>query len=138
MLNIYYITIDAYFSAGIFVCGPCPVAAIQQRCFGAPYDAPFIYASVDADVVRLIVRDGLVVERMLDTESVGQLIYTKSIGSDNPDNLTQAYKSKKSKTRPSFCDTFNKERFTKIKQDTVVVYVLLKAANLCYDQHDAM
>lgn len=87
----------ASFSAGVFVCGPCPVAAIQQRCFSAPYDAPFIYASVDADVVRLIVRNGLVVERTVDTESVGRLIYTKSIGSDQPDNLTQAYKSKKSK-----------------------------------------
>ncbi|KAM4610653.1 protein-glutamine gamma-glutamyltransferase 2-like [Polymixia lowei] len=80
-------------SSGIFCCGPCPVAAIQRGYLNVPYDAAFIYASIDADVVRLIVRDGLVVGRSVDTECVGQLIYTKSIGSDTPENLTQAYKS---------------------------------------------
>ncbi|XP_070694981.1 protein-glutamine gamma-glutamyltransferase 2-like [Pempheris klunzingeri] len=82
-------------SAGIFCCGPCPVAAIQRRCLGAPYDASFIYASVDADVIRLIIRNGHVVGRTVDTEGVGQLIYTKSIGSDRPENLTGTYKGKK-------------------------------------------
>ncbi|KAM9855182.1 LOW QUALITY PROTEIN: protein-glutamine gamma-glutamyltransferase 2-like [Aulostomus maculatus] len=81
-------------SAGIYTCGPCPVVAVQQRCLGAPYDSAFIYASVDADIVRLIVRDGLVVGRTVDTEWVGQLIYTKCIGSDTPENLTQSYKRK--------------------------------------------
>ncbi|XP_008316607.1 protein-glutamine gamma-glutamyltransferase 5-like isoform X2 [Cynoglossus semilaevis] len=82
-------------SAGIYVCGPCPVAAIQQRCLKAPYDAPFIYASVDADVIRLIVRNGLVVGRKVDSECVGALIYTKGIGTDKPENLTNSYKMKK-------------------------------------------
>nr|XP_040048606.1 LOW QUALITY PROTEIN: protein-glutamine gamma-glutamyltransferase 5-like [Gasterosteus aculeatus aculeatus] len=39
-------------SAGVFCCGPCPVAAVRERRYDARYDAPFIYASVDADVVR--------------------------------------------------------------------------------------
>ncbi|XP_034733559.1 protein-glutamine gamma-glutamyltransferase 5-like [Etheostoma cragini] len=82
-------------SGGIFCCGPCPVAAIQQHCLRAPYDTSFVYASVDANVVRMIVRNGLVVERKVDTECVGKLIYTKSIGSDSPENLTQTYKNKK-------------------------------------------
>ncbi|XP_069550242.1 protein-glutamine gamma-glutamyltransferase 5-like [Brachyistius frenatus] len=82
-------------SAGTFCCGPCPVAAIQRRCLGAPYDSSFVYACVDADVIRLIVRDGLVVGRTVDNECVGQLIYTKSVGSDRPENLTQTYKGKK-------------------------------------------
>ncbi|XP_028439713.1 protein-glutamine gamma-glutamyltransferase 5 [Perca flavescens] len=81
-------------SEGIFCCGPCPVAAVKQRCLRAPYDTSFVYASIDADVIRMIVRNGLVVERKVDTESVGQLICTKSIGSDSPENLTQTYKSK--------------------------------------------
>ncbi|XP_035864082.1 protein-glutamine gamma-glutamyltransferase 5-like [Sander lucioperca] len=81
-------------SAGKFCCGPCPVAAIQRHCLRAPYDTSFVYASVDADVIRMIVRNGLVVERKVDTECVGQLICTKSIGSDSPENLTQTYKSK--------------------------------------------
>lgn len=81
-------------SAGTFCCGPCPVVAIQRRCLSTPYDTSFVYASVDADVIRLIVRDGLVVGRKVDTECVGELIYTKSIGSDRPQDLTQTYKSK--------------------------------------------
>nr|XP_020517098.1 protein-glutamine gamma-glutamyltransferase 2-like [Labrus bergylta] len=84
-------------SAGIYCCGPCPVVAIQQHCLGALYDSGFISASVDADIIRLIVSDGLVVERTVDTEAVGQLIYTKSIGSDRPENLTPAYKGKKTR-----------------------------------------
>ncbi|KAM9351055.1 protein-glutamine gamma-glutamyltransferase 2-like [Symphorus nematophorus] len=88
-------------SAGIFCCGPCPVVAIQRRCLRAPYDSPFIYASVDADIIRLIVRNGLVVGRTVDTDWVGQLIYTKSIGSDRPQNLTHTYKRKKGRRPPS-------------------------------------
>ncbi|XP_029911867.1 protein-glutamine gamma-glutamyltransferase 5-like [Myripristis murdjan] len=80
-------------SAGVYCCGPCPVVAIQRGCLNVPYDTSFIYASVDADVVRMIVRDGLVVDRTVDTQWVGQLIYTKSIESDRPENLTRAYKS---------------------------------------------
>ncbi|KAM4562554.1 protein-glutamine gamma-glutamyltransferase 5-like [Odontesthes bonariensis] len=82
-------------SAGMFRCGPCPVAAIQRRCLNVLYDTPFLYAAVDADVVRLIVRNGLVVGWTVDTESVGQLICTKSINSDRPENLVQSYKGKK-------------------------------------------
>uniref|UniRef100_A0A8D0AZU0 protein-glutamine gamma-glutamyltransferase n=1 Tax=Sander lucioperca TaxID=283035 RepID=A0A8D0AZU0_SANLU len=89
-------------SAGKFCCGPCPVAAIQRHCLRAPYDTSFVYASVDADVIRMIVRNGLVVERKVDTECVGQLICTKSIGSDSPENLTQTYKSKNSKNQHSY------------------------------------
>uniref|UniRef100_A0A667Y5W3 protein-glutamine gamma-glutamyltransferase n=1 Tax=Myripristis murdjan TaxID=586833 RepID=A0A667Y5W3_9TELE len=86
-------------SAGVYCCGPCPVVAIQRGCLNVPYDTSFIYASVDADVVRMIVRDGLVVDRTVDTQWVGQLIYTKSIESDRPENLTRAYKSHQSKRR---------------------------------------
>ncbi|XP_047458175.1 protein-glutamine gamma-glutamyltransferase 2-like isoform X2 [Mugil cephalus] len=85
-------------SAGIFCCGPCPVTAVQQHCLGAPYDTPFIYASVNADIIRLIVRDGLVVGRTVDTDWVGQLIYTKKVGSDNPVNLIHNYKGTKEQT----------------------------------------
>lgn len=85
---------SSFLPPGIYVCGPCPVAAIQQRCLKAPYDAPFIYASVDADVIRLIVRNGLVVGRKVDSECVGALIYTKGIGTDKPENLTNSYKMK--------------------------------------------
>lgn len=79
------------------------MAAIQGHHFSARYDSGFVYASVDADIIRLIVRNGLVVGRMVDTECVGRLIYTKSIGSDRPENLTQNYKGKKGKTMSTVC-----------------------------------
>ncbi|XP_028266555.1 protein-glutamine gamma-glutamyltransferase 5-like [Parambassis ranga] len=82
-------------SGGTYCCGPCPVAAIQRRCLGARYDVPFICASMNADVIQLVVRDGLVVGRTVDTESVGRLIYTKRVGSDSPENLTQIYKGRR-------------------------------------------
>uniref|UniRef100_A0AAV2LWM6 protein-glutamine gamma-glutamyltransferase n=1 Tax=Knipowitschia caucasica TaxID=637954 RepID=A0AAV2LWM6_KNICA len=80
-------------SEGIYCCGPCPVSAVQNRVLRCAFDASFILASVDADVVRLIVRDGLVVGRSVDRQCVGQLIYTKSIGSNKPQNLTHTYKT---------------------------------------------
>ncbi|XP_061590885.1 protein-glutamine gamma-glutamyltransferase 5-like [Cololabis saira] len=82
-------------SAGRFRSGPCPVAAIQQRCLLASFDTAFLYASVDADVVRVIVRHGREVGRTVDTDSVGRLICTKSVSSDRPENLTQFYKGGK-------------------------------------------
>lgn len=103
------------FAAGIFRCGPCPVVAVQQHCFSTPYDTPFIYASVDADVVRLILRNGQVVGRKVDSEQVGQLIYTKSIGSDKPQNLARTYKGKKSKTGSAVFGAFYKEKSTELE-----------------------
>uniref|UniRef100_A0A3Q2QIM2 protein-glutamine gamma-glutamyltransferase n=1 Tax=Fundulus heteroclitus TaxID=8078 RepID=A0A3Q2QIM2_FUNHE len=88
-------------SGGLFRCGPCPVAAIKQRCLSVLYDTPFLYASVDGDVRRLIVHNGQVVGQTVDSETVGQLICTKSIGSDSPCNLTKTYKGLKSE-KPSF------------------------------------
>ncbi|XP_061528444.1 protein-glutamine gamma-glutamyltransferase 5-like isoform X2 [Phycodurus eques] len=82
-------------SAGVYRCGPCPVVAIRRRCLNTPYDTAFVYASVDADIVRVIVRSGKVVGRKVDTEWVGRLIFTKSIGSDAPEELTDSYKRKK-------------------------------------------
>lgn len=97
-------TLNTSFSAGIYSCGPCPVAAILQRDLGTPYDTGFVYASVDADIIRLIVRNGQVVGRMEDTKSVGQMICTKSVNSDKPENLTESYKREKSKTKSFFCE----------------------------------
>ncbi|TNN52564.1 Protein-glutamine gamma-glutamyltransferase 2 [Liparis tanakae] len=83
------------FSPGVFCCGPCPVVAVRRRYIRAPYDASFVYAAVDANVAQLILHEGRVVGRTLDAGWVGRLIYTKSIDSDSPENLTGTYKSKK-------------------------------------------
>uniref|UniRef100_A0A3Q2D5V4 protein-glutamine gamma-glutamyltransferase n=1 Tax=Cyprinodon variegatus TaxID=28743 RepID=A0A3Q2D5V4_CYPVA len=84
-------------SRGVYRCGPCPVAAIRERCLLVPYDTPFLYASVDGDVHRVIVDNGHVVGETLDSKAVGRLICTKSVGSSCLSNLTHSYKGLKSK-----------------------------------------
>uniref|UniRef100_A0A3P9LRN2 Transglutaminase-like domain-containing protein n=1 Tax=Oryzias latipes TaxID=8090 RepID=A0A3P9LRN2_ORYLA len=89
-------------SAGMYRCGPCPVAAILQRRLRTPYDGPFLCASVDADVIRLVVRNEEVVGRMVEPDIVGRLICTKSVGLDRPENLTWTYKQTRSEQQPGF------------------------------------
>lgn len=45
----------------------------------------------------MIVHDGMVLSKRVDSEVVGKLIYTKSVGSDSPENLTGSYKQKRGK-----------------------------------------
>lgn len=87
---------------GVFCCGPCPVRAIRQRHLKARFDAPFVYASVDADIVQKIVSDGRVVGKTVDTHSVGSFICTKSMHSDVAENLTLAYKCPQSERDDRF------------------------------------
>ncbi|KAG7283484.1 hypothetical protein CRUP_035277, partial [Coryphaenoides rupestris] len=82
----------AVLCTGIFCCGPCPVSALQRRQLGIPYDTAFVWASVDADVVRLIQRGGLVLGRDVDRHRVGRLICTKRPGANQPEDLTPQYK----------------------------------------------
>lgn len=99
---------------GTFRCGPCPVAAIKH-CINVPFDTRFLYAAVDGDVHRLIIRNGSVVGKKVDIDCVGELIYTKSVGSNSPQNLTMMYKSPK-------CNASNKS----------CVHILLKTSDgLC-------
>ena len=43
-------------SPGVYCCGPCPVKAIKEGELGAKYDAPFVYAEVNADIIHWIVK----------------------------------------------------------------------------------
>uniref|UniRef100_UPI0037E761C7 protein-glutamine gamma-glutamyltransferase 5-like isoform X2 n=1 Tax=Semicossyphus pulcher TaxID=241346 RepID=UPI0037E761C7 len=82
-------------SGGTYRCGPCPVVAIKEGRLEAAYDTSFVYASVDADIVRMIVSGKAVMQRKEDTKTVGKLIYTKSINSDTPEDLTPKYKDER-------------------------------------------
>lgn len=80
-------------SEGVFCCGPAPVKAIKEGELTKKYDAPFIYAEVNADVVeKLQLPNGKVVEISSSTKSVGQCISTKSVGSDERHDITHKYK----------------------------------------------
>lgn len=77
---------------GVFCCGPAPVKAVRERRTDLIYDIPFVYAEVNADVIKIIVRDGRVLSRSKDTERVGSLICTKAVGFPRYLNITRDYK----------------------------------------------
>ncbi|KAJ0036185.1 hypothetical protein NQD34_004862 [Periophthalmus magnuspinnatus] len=80
-------------SEGIFCCGPASVKAIKQGELTMKYDAPFIFAEVNADVVEMIrLPNGKVKEISSSTRSVGQCISTKCVGSNQRNDITHKYK----------------------------------------------
>ncbi|XP_059190792.1 protein-glutamine gamma-glutamyltransferase 2 [Centropristis striata] len=80
-------------SDGEFRCGPCPVAAIKEGNLGVKYDAPFVFAEVNADVIYWIVqRDGERRKIRVDQATVGRNISTKSVYGNHRDDITLQYK----------------------------------------------
>ncbi|XP_066520134.1 transglutaminase 5, like [Hoplias malabaricus] len=79
-------------SGGVYRCGPAPVKAIRERMLGVPFDTPFIFAEVNADVCVCIVGQGQVLSYTTEQHRVGSLICTKSIGSAHPQDITTTYK----------------------------------------------
>ncbi|XP_015252084.1 PREDICTED: protein-glutamine gamma-glutamyltransferase 5-like [Cyprinodon variegatus] len=108
-------------SRGVYRCGPCPVAAIRERCLLVPYDTPFLYASVDGDVHRVIVDNGHVVGETLDSKAVGRLICTKSVGSSCLSNLTHSYKGLKKVYRHDLRDKMECRTSSQFSSDVHVV-----------------
>ncbi|XP_072552168.1 protein-glutamine gamma-glutamyltransferase 2-like [Salminus brasiliensis] len=80
-------------SEDIYCCGPAPLRAIKEGDLTVKYDAPFVYAEVNADVVEYItLRDGRHVKVDGSTTAVGQCISTKAVGSDEREDITHLYK----------------------------------------------
>lgn len=79
----------------MYRCGPAPVKAIRERQIDMAYDVPFIYAEVNADVHVYIVRQTQVLGYTTDKDRVGLLICTKSLGSNQPQDITYTYKYSK-------------------------------------------
>ncbi|KAL4006119.1 hypothetical protein ACER0C_005832 [Sarotherodon galilaeus] len=80
-------------SNGVFRCGPCPVTAIKEGNLGVKYDAPFVFAEVNADIIHWIVqRNGQRRKIRVDHATVGRNISTKSVYGDFRDDVTLHYK----------------------------------------------
>lgn len=43
-------------SSDEYRCGPCPVTAIKEGNLNVKYDAPFIFAEVNADIITWMVK----------------------------------------------------------------------------------
>lgn len=77
---------------GVYCCGPVPVKAIKEGDLLSKYDAPFVFAEVNADVkTSRRNKDGSTTE-VFSTEVVGQKISTKCVGSDAREDITHLYK----------------------------------------------
>ncbi|XP_054638083.1 protein-glutamine gamma-glutamyltransferase 2-like, partial [Dunckerocampus dactyliophorus] len=80
-------------SDGVYCCGPASLRAIKEGELTKKYDAPFIFAEVNADVVDLVrLSNGKFVKFGGSTKSVGRFISTKSVGSDERHDITHQYK----------------------------------------------
>uniref|UniRef100_A0A8D0CV35 Protein-glutamine gamma-glutamyltransferase 2 n=1 Tax=Sander lucioperca TaxID=283035 RepID=A0A8D0CV35_SANLU len=82
-------------SEGVFCCGPSSLKAIREGDLTKKYDAPFIFAEVNADVVDLVcLSNGETVKFRDSTDSnyVGCFISTKAVGSDERHDITHQYK----------------------------------------------
>uniref|UniRef100_A0A8D3D902 protein-glutamine gamma-glutamyltransferase n=1 Tax=Scophthalmus maximus TaxID=52904 RepID=A0A8D3D902_SCOMX len=84
-------------SEGEFCCGPCPVAAIKEGDLAMKYDAPFVFAEVNADIIYWMVGpDG---QRKKVTSGVGKSISTKSVNGDFRQDVTLHYKYPEGSTK---------------------------------------
>ncbi|KAM4563545.1 protein-glutamine gamma-glutamyltransferase 2-like [Odontesthes bonariensis] len=82
-------------SDGVFCCGPASLKAIREGEVTTKYDAPFIFAEVNADVEDLVrLSNGKFVAFSGSTKSVGRFISTKAVGSNERHDITHQYKYK--------------------------------------------
>ncbi|XP_027725824.1 protein-glutamine gamma-glutamyltransferase 5 isoform X2 [Vombatus ursinus] len=79
-------------SNGVYCCGPASVRAIKEGEVDLNYDTAFAFSMVNADCVSWLVYGGKEQKLHRDTSLVGNLISTKSIQSDEREDVTENYK----------------------------------------------
>ncbi|XP_019566418.2 coagulation factor XIII A chain [Rhinolophus sinicus] len=80
-------------SDGMYRCGPASVQAIKHGHVCFQFDAPFVFAEVNSDLVYITAKkDGTQVVEAIDTTHVGKLIVTKEVGGDGMKDITDTYK----------------------------------------------
>ncbi|XP_074091333.1 protein-glutamine gamma-glutamyltransferase 5 [Macrotis lagotis] len=79
-------------SNGVYCCGPASVKAIKEGEVELKYDTAFAFSMVNADCVSWLVYGGKEQKLHRDTNLVGNFISTKSIQSDDRDDITENYK----------------------------------------------
>ncbi|XP_021049728.1 protein-glutamine gamma-glutamyltransferase 5 isoform X3 [Mus pahari] len=79
-------------SNGLYCCGPASVKAIKEGEIDLNYDTRFAFSMVNADCMSWLVYGGKEQKLHHDTATVGNFISTKSIQSDERDDITESYK----------------------------------------------
>ncbi|XP_070603301.1 coagulation factor XIII A chain isoform X2 [Erythrolamprus reginae] len=80
-------------SDGMYRCGPASIQAIKHGHVCFQFDAPFVYAEVNSDVIySKALKNGSKVIQHIDKTQIGTLIVTKEMGSDKMQDITENYK----------------------------------------------
>lgn len=80
-------------SDGMYRCGPASVQAVKHGQICYPFDAPFVFAEVNSDVVFYSrSKDGTLTPVRVNTSHVGRMVLTKAPGSRDRRDITHNYK----------------------------------------------
>nr|XP_033770650.1 protein-glutamine gamma-glutamyltransferase 5-like [Geotrypetes seraphini] len=79
-------------SNGIFCCGPASVKAIKEGDIQFGYDAPFVFAMVNADRITWVASAWGQEKYLCEPHSIGTKISTKCVGCDEREEVTDRYK----------------------------------------------
>ncbi|XP_018603652.1 coagulation factor XIII A chain [Scleropages formosus] len=80
-------------SDGLYRCGPASVHAIKHGQVCYPFDAPFIFAEVNSDVVFYQRnKNGTLEPVRVNKSHVGRMVLTKDIGKESARDITSQYK----------------------------------------------
>lgn len=92
---------------GVYCCGPVPVRAIKEGELTFKYDAPFVFAEVNADVDTFMKKKDGSTSKVTSTTVVGQKISTKSVGSDAREDITHLYKYSEGREHSGYTERDN-------------------------------
>ncbi|TDG96377.1 hypothetical protein EPR50_G00240840, partial [Perca flavescens] len=80
-------------SDGYYRCGPASMTAVKEGLLCHPFDSGFVFAEVNSDVIFYQQdRYGTLTPYKVKKDYIGKAVYTKSLGSNSPNNITQYYK----------------------------------------------
>ncbi|XP_063066452.1 protein-glutamine gamma-glutamyltransferase 2, partial [Engraulis encrasicolus] len=106
-------------SENVFCCGPVPLKAIKEGQLDKKYDAPFVFAEVNADVKTFMRRPDGSTDEVISSAFIGQRISTKSVASDLREDITHLYKYPEGSQEER--DSFKRaEHLNKLQQDKEV------------------
>uniref|UniRef100_A0A8C6M6W6 Protein-glutamine gamma-glutamyltransferase 2 n=1 Tax=Nothobranchius furzeri TaxID=105023 RepID=A0A8C6M6W6_NOTFU len=109
-------------SEDVYCCGPIPVKAIKEGELTFKYDASFVFAEVNADVLTYMKKKDGSTSNVTSATLVGQKISTKSVGSDAREDITHIYKYPEGK---EFCQALLSLQILQIKTLSVCVLQIL-------------
>ncbi|KAG8565498.1 hypothetical protein GDO81_012879 [Engystomops pustulosus] len=79
-------------SNGIYCCGPASVRAIKEGELHLHHDGPFVFSMVNADCVTWTIYGTKKEKYFCDPHTIGRRISTKSVGTDDREDITHTYK----------------------------------------------